>query len=103
MFIFRREHPSSVVNDVPALDAPQHHVMQSSRGIQPRASGHWIPLLVVVNGYRYGLITRKVHLINNVPLSFNHLESSDFFDRRLKPFGYFWENLTLTGTIWAQS
>jgi hypothetical protein len=25
--------------------------------------------LVVVNGYRYGLITLKVHLINNVPLS----------------------------------
>ena len=61
---FPREHPSSVVNDVPALDAPLHHVMQ--RGIQPRSSGHWIPLLVVVNGYRYGLITLKVHLINNV-------------------------------------
>jgi hypothetical protein len=29
-----------IVDDIPALDALQHYVMQRYRGIQPRASGH---------------------------------------------------------------
>ena len=41
-----------VVNDIPAFDAPQHNVVQCSRGIQPCSSGHWTPpCLVVVDVY----------------------------------------------------